>query len=144
MQRGIERSMLGVTLKDCKRAIDIISTTKVEDVLKKIRRLKWRWTGHMIRESRMKWTKIITKWLPRDGKRKRELYCGQLDSNRITTTETARPMRYQTLTECGRDEAVSGVAFRLVSKNSGSSLLSPSDKAAALIGGQVPSRVVSY
>lgn len=70
-QRSMERSMLGVTLKDRKRAADIRCTTKVEDVLKKIRQLKWRWTGHMTRESRMKWTKIITEWQPRDGKRKR-------------------------------------------------------------------------
>ncbi|GBP30860.1 Putative uncharacterized transposon-derived protein F52C9.6 [Eumeta japonica] len=67
----MERSILGVTLKDRKRAADIRSTTKVEDVLRKIRRLKWRWTGHMTRKSRMKWTKIITEWQPRDGKRKK-------------------------------------------------------------------------
>ncbi|GBP19270.1 hypothetical protein EVAR_79870_1 [Eumeta japonica] len=63
--------MLGVTLKDRKRAVDIRSTTKLEDVLKKRRRIKWRWTGHMTKENRMKWTKIITEWQPRNGKRKR-------------------------------------------------------------------------
>ncbi|GBP79569.1 hypothetical protein EVAR_52027_1 [Eumeta japonica] len=67
----MEKSILGVTLKDRKRATDIKSTTKVEDVLKKIRRLKWRRTGHMTRESRMKWTKIITEWQSHDDKRKR-------------------------------------------------------------------------
>ncbi|GBP36700.1 Putative uncharacterized transposon-derived protein F52C9.6 [Eumeta japonica] len=69
----MERSMLGVTLKYSKRAADIRSVTKVEDGLTKIRRLKWRWTGHITRESRMKWTIIITEWQPRDDKRKRDL-----------------------------------------------------------------------
>lgn len=70
-QRGMERSMIGATLKDRKRAEDIRFITKVDDVLEKIRKLKWRWTGHMTRESDMKWTKIITEWQPRDGKRRR-------------------------------------------------------------------------
>ncbi|CAF4921267.1 unnamed protein product [Pieris macdunnoughi] len=70
-QRGMERSMVGVTLRHRKRAEEIRSTTKVEDIIKKIRQLKWRWTGHMTRDSRLKWTKIITEWQPRDGKRKR-------------------------------------------------------------------------
>ncbi|GBP53919.1 Organic cation transporter protein [Eumeta japonica] len=64
--------MLGVTLKDRKRAADIRSTTKVEDVPKKMRRLKWRWTGHMTSESRMKWSKIKIEWQPRNGKEKED------------------------------------------------------------------------
>ncbi|GBP78214.1 hypothetical protein EVAR_53999_1 [Eumeta japonica] len=35
------------------------------------RELKWRWTGRMTRDSRIKWTKILTEWQPRDGTRKR-------------------------------------------------------------------------
>lgn len=70
-QRGMERSMLGVTLKDRNKAEDIRSITKVEDIINKIKLLKWRWTGHMTRDSRLKWTKILTEWQPRDGKRKR-------------------------------------------------------------------------
>ncbi|GBP85893.1 Putative uncharacterized transposon-derived protein F52C9.6 [Eumeta japonica] len=53
------------------RSEDIRSITKVEDIIKKIRQLKWRWTGHMTRGSRIKWTKILTEWQPRDGTRKR-------------------------------------------------------------------------
>ncbi|XP_022816835.1 uncharacterized protein LOC111349816 [Spodoptera litura] len=70
-QRGMERSMLGVRKMDRIRSEDIRSITKVEDIIKKVRQLKWRWTGHMTRDSKTKWTKIITEWQPRDGKRKR-------------------------------------------------------------------------
>lgn len=70
-QRGMERSMIGVTLKDRTRAQEIRLITKVEDIIKKIRQLKWRWTGHMTRDSKIKWTKIVSEWYPRDGKRKR-------------------------------------------------------------------------
>lgn len=70
-QRGMERSMIGVTKRNHIRSEDIRSITKVEDLIKKIRQLKWRWAGHMSRDSRMKWTKIITEWYPRDGKRRR-------------------------------------------------------------------------
>ncbi|GBP79249.1 Craniofacial development protein 2 [Eumeta japonica] len=57
---GMERSMIGVTKRDRIRSEDIRSITKVEDIIKKIRQLKWRWTGHMTRDSRIKWTKILT------------------------------------------------------------------------------------
>ncbi|GBP91596.1 Putative uncharacterized transposon-derived protein F52C9.6 [Eumeta japonica] len=70
-QRGMERSMIGFTKRDRIRSEEIRSITKVEDIIKKIRQLKWRWTGHMTRDSRIKWTKIITEWQPRDGTRKR-------------------------------------------------------------------------
>ncbi|GBP17157.1 Putative uncharacterized transposon-derived protein F52C9.6 [Eumeta japonica] len=70
-QRGMERSMIGVTKRDRIRSEDIRSITKVEDIIKKIRQLKWRWTEHMTRDSRIKWTKILTEWQPRDGTRKR-------------------------------------------------------------------------
>ncbi|GBP91256.1 Putative uncharacterized transposon-derived protein F52C9.6 [Eumeta japonica] len=66
----MERSMIGVTKRDRIRSEDIRSITKVEDIIKKIRQLKWRWTGHMTRDSRIKWTKILTEWQPRDGTRK--------------------------------------------------------------------------
>lgn len=49
-----KKSMLGVTLKDRKKTEDIRSTTNVEDILKKIKQLKWRWTGHMAKDSKIK------------------------------------------------------------------------------------------
>ncbi|GBP62307.1 Putative uncharacterized transposon-derived protein F52C9.6 [Eumeta japonica] len=67
----MKRSMIGVTKRDRIRSEDIRSIIKVEDIIKKIRQLKWRWTGHMTRDRRIKWTKILTEWQPRDGTRKR-------------------------------------------------------------------------
>ncbi|GBP78304.1 Retrovirus-related Pol polyprotein from type-1 retrotransposable element R2 [Eumeta japonica] len=39
---------------------------KVQTVCKK---LKWQWTGHMLRERKEKWTKLITEWYPRGNNR---------------------------------------------------------------------------
>ncbi|GBP52344.1 Putative uncharacterized transposon-derived protein F52C9.6 [Eumeta japonica] len=66
----MERSMLGVKKRDRLRNINIRKKTKVQDASLKIKRLKWKWSGHMIR-GKDKWSKIITQWYPRDGKRKR-------------------------------------------------------------------------
>ena len=71
-QRSIERSILGFKRKDKKRATELRKITKFEDVIKKTRQMKWRWTGHMLREPKEKWTKSLTEWIPRyNTKRKR-------------------------------------------------------------------------
>lgn len=69
-QHAMERSMVGIKRKDKVRNSNIRSKTKVQDITLKIRRQKWKWAGHMIR-GKDKWSKIITQWYPRDGKRKR-------------------------------------------------------------------------
>lgn len=69
-QYAMERSMMNVKKSDRLRNRVIRSKTKVIDVTYKIRRLKWRWAGHMIR-GKEKWSKIVTRWYPREGKRKR-------------------------------------------------------------------------
>ncbi|GBP72876.1 Putative uncharacterized transposon-derived protein F52C9.6 [Eumeta japonica] len=69
-QQSMERSMLGVKKRDRLRNINIRKKTKVQDASLKIKRLKWKWSGHMIRGND-KCSKIITQWYPRDAKRKR-------------------------------------------------------------------------
>ncbi|CAF4805726.1 unnamed protein product [Pieris macdunnoughi] len=69
-QHAMERSMTGIKRKDKVRSSNIRGKTKVQDITLKIRRQKWKWAGHMIR-GKDKWSKIITQWYPRDGKRKR-------------------------------------------------------------------------
>ena len=66
----MERSMVGIKRKDREKNENVRKITKVEDVTTKIRQLKWRWTGHMMR-GREKWNKTVTMWYPRDMKRKR-------------------------------------------------------------------------
>lgn len=70
-QKGMERSMLGLKLKDRVRSTDIRHKTKLTDILSRIDQLKWRWTGHMLRCKKEKWSKKVTVWYPRDGVRSR-------------------------------------------------------------------------
>ncbi|CAH2235423.1 jg13281 [Pararge aegeria aegeria] len=66
----MERSMLGFTRKDGKRCKDLREITKLEDAVTLTKTLKWRWTGHMLREKREKWTKAMTEWEVRDGSKR--------------------------------------------------------------------------
>ncbi|KAG6448149.1 hypothetical protein O3G_MSEX005337 [Manduca sexta] len=59
-QNGIERSVIGVKRKDKIRLKEIKNKTKFKDTIETSKILKWRWTGHMMRETREKWTKVIT------------------------------------------------------------------------------------
>ncbi|XP_045452659.1 uncharacterized protein LOC123661761 [Melitaea cinxia] len=56
---------MGYTKRDRKRAEDIRQTTKVEDVILKTKTLKWRWVGHMLRDTGDKWTRDVSLWTPR-------------------------------------------------------------------------------
>ena len=69
-QYAMERRMLNLKKSDRLKNRVIRNKTKVLDITCKIRRLKWRWAGHMIR-GQDKWSKIVTRWYPREGKRKR-------------------------------------------------------------------------
>lgn len=70
-QNGIERSIIGVKRRDRVKLQEIKCKTKFKNAHIVYKQLKWRWTGHMLREEKGKWTKLITEWYPRDGKRKR-------------------------------------------------------------------------
>ncbi|CAK1595272.1 unnamed protein product [Parnassius mnemosyne] len=70
-QNGIERSVLGVRRKDKIKLKQIKEKTKFGKVQSVCRKLKWRWTGHMLREKKEKWTRIITEWYPRENRRSR-------------------------------------------------------------------------
>ena len=65
----MERSVLGVRIKDKIRLNKIKNVTKFKNVNKVWKTLKWKWAGHMIREKNEKWTKKILEWYPRNGKR---------------------------------------------------------------------------
>ena len=68
-QRKMQRVMLGITLRDKKRATWIREKTKVEDITCNIKRKKWSWAGHLMRRTDDRWTVKVTKWQPRDGNR---------------------------------------------------------------------------
>ena len=70
-QRRMERSMIGITLKDRKTNEWIRNKTKVQDILEIVKRRKWTWAGHVSRMTDNRWTARLTDWRPMDGKRSR-------------------------------------------------------------------------
>ncbi len=68
-QRGMERRMLGITLRDRKQASWNREQTKVEDILMTIKNKKWIWGGHIMRRRDNRWTTRVTEWQPRNGRR---------------------------------------------------------------------------
>jgi hypothetical protein len=63
-QRAMERSMLGVTLRDRMTNQWIRQQTKVVDVMERTASLKWSWAGHIARRTDERWTKKIMNWRP--------------------------------------------------------------------------------
>ena len=63
--------MLGISLRDKKRASWIRENPKVKDILVVIKDQKWRWAGHVARREDTRWSKGLTDWTPREGKRDR-------------------------------------------------------------------------
>src|ERR1700761_4130181 len=63
-QIAMERSMLGITLRDKMTNQWIRQQTKVVDVMERIASLKWNWAGHIARITDERWTKTIVNWRP--------------------------------------------------------------------------------
>ncbi|KOB71517.1 Endonuclease-reverse transcriptase [Operophtera brumata] len=70
-QRAVERSMMGLKLRDRIRSSKIRSKTKILDAGKKATTLKWKWAGHIARVKDNRWSERVLHWWPRDGKRER-------------------------------------------------------------------------
>lgn len=69
-QRSIERSILNIRLSDRIRITEIKRRTKFIDTVEHILKQKFKWAGHMVRMPNIRWTKTITNWKPKIGKRK--------------------------------------------------------------------------
>ena len=65
-QRAMERSMLGISLRDKITNQWIRQQTKIVDVMERISSLKWNWAGHIARMTNDRWTKTKTNmnWRP--------------------------------------------------------------------------------
>ncbi len=63
----MERKMIGVTLRDKKRAVWVREQTRVNDILVEIKK-KWAWAGHVMRRQDNRWSLRVTEWIPREGK----------------------------------------------------------------------------
>lgn len=70
-QRGMERSYLGLKLRDRVKNKSIRKVTKATDAVKQALRLKWKWAGHTQRTRDERWTKIVTEWYPMDSTRRK-------------------------------------------------------------------------
>ena len=69
-QRAMERKMLKAKLKDKIPCREIRAKTNIKDVVKFAAKQKWKWAGHVALNDN-RWTKRITDWQPRYGKRSR-------------------------------------------------------------------------
>ena len=70
-QRAMERKMLKAKLKDKIPCREIRAKTNIKDVVKFAAKQKWKWAGHVARLNDNRWTKRITDWQPKYGKRSR-------------------------------------------------------------------------
>lgn len=70
-QHSIERSMLNIRKRDKKTLKFIRNKTKIADITYTIKKLKWKWVGHILRTKQDKWAKDVIEWYPREGKRAR-------------------------------------------------------------------------
>ena len=70
-QRAMERKMLKAKLKDKIPCREIRAKTNIKDIVKFAAKQKWKWAGHVARLNDNRWTKRITDWQPRYGKRSR-------------------------------------------------------------------------
>ncbi|CAH2248562.1 jg24159 [Pararge aegeria aegeria] len=68
-QRAMERAMLGVSLRDRIRNVEIRRRTKVTDIAQRVAKLKWQWAGHIVRRKDGRWGLKVLEWQPRTGKR---------------------------------------------------------------------------
>lgn len=70
-QRSMERAMVGTSRRDRKTNVWLRQQTGVEDIVCRMKKLKWQWAGHIARSTDNRWTKIVTEWIPLEGKRKK-------------------------------------------------------------------------
>ncbi|CAH2238635.1 jg5381 [Pararge aegeria aegeria] len=48
-QRAMERAMLGVSLRDRIKNVEIRGRTGVTEIAQRVAKLKWQWAGHIVR-----------------------------------------------------------------------------------------------
>ena len=68
-QKAMERSMLGMKLVNRVPNSETRRRTKVVDIDNWIKEPKWTWVGHLARRGDGRWSKALTEWRSRTGKR---------------------------------------------------------------------------
>ncbi|CAG9133833.1 unnamed protein product [Plutella xylostella] len=67
----MERTILGVKRIDRIRNTTLRSSTRITDVGAQTAKLKWAWAGHVCRMHPDRWARIVTEWVPSDGRWRR-------------------------------------------------------------------------
>ncbi len=58
----MERKILGVTWEGRKTLHWVRSQTKCMDIIETIKKLKWKWAGHLARRTDNRWITLVTVW----------------------------------------------------------------------------------
>ncbi|CAH2242842.1 jg26477 [Pararge aegeria aegeria] len=61
----MERAMLGVSIRDQIRNVEIRRRTRVTDIAQRVAKLKWQWAGHIVRRNDGRWGPKVLEWQPR-------------------------------------------------------------------------------
>lgn len=65
----MERTILGISLRDIMCNTEIRRRTGLTDIGKVIARKKWKWAGHICRHADNRWGTEVLEWRPRTGRR---------------------------------------------------------------------------
>ncbi|CAH2232469.1 jg19402 [Pararge aegeria aegeria] len=65
----MERAMLGASLRNKIRNVEIRRRTRVTDIAQRVAKLKWQWAGHIFRRRDGRLGPKVLEWQPRNGKR---------------------------------------------------------------------------
>ncbi|CAH2268931.1 jg6958 [Pararge aegeria aegeria] len=69
IQRVMGRTVLGVSLRDQIRSVEIRRRTRVTGLAQRVAKLKWQWAGHIVRRKDGRCGPKVLEWQPRTGKR---------------------------------------------------------------------------
>ncbi|CAH2236725.1 jg16965 [Pararge aegeria aegeria] len=61
---GMARAMLGVSLRDQIRNVEIRRRTRVTDIAQRVAKLKWQWAKHIVRRKDGRWGPKVLEWQP--------------------------------------------------------------------------------
>ncbi|CAH2208132.1 jg587 [Pararge aegeria aegeria] len=68
-QRAMEGDMLGESVRDRIKNVEIHRRTRVTDIAQRIAKLNWQWAGHIVRRKDGRSGPKVLEWQPRTGKR---------------------------------------------------------------------------
>ncbi|CAH2270019.1 jg17872 [Pararge aegeria aegeria] len=117
-QRAMERAMLGVSLRDQIRNVEIRRRTRFTDIAQRVAKLKWQWAGHIVRRSDRRWDPKVLEWQPRTGGRTTlgSSQCGDdISADNCSPNSSSRGFRTRRLSDYNRERTAASSASLLPS-----------------------------